>query len=125
VHIHSSSLKYQEAFAILCHAMNRQPDKAVATNMFEAILRVTATVLPETVLSLLLWAFVLNYYSSVVSHFSTQILTSFYATDRVQCCAGVTIAACNAENAATDCHNEALRGCTATANICCCCGCTE
>jgi len=57
---HSSSLKYQEAFAILCHAMNRQPDKAVATNMFEAILRLTATVLPEAVLILLLWAFVLN-----------------------------------------------------------------
>ncbi|DBA69182.1 TPA: hypothetical protein ACH3X2_013020 [Trebouxia sp. C0005] len=45
------------------------------------------------------------------------------ATAEQQCCAGVTIAGCNAGNAATDCHNKPHRRCTATANICCCCCC--
>ncbi len=58
---HSSSLKYQEAFAIFCHAVKRRPDSAVATNVFEAMLRMTVTVLPQTALILVLWAFVLNY----------------------------------------------------------------
>lgn len=53
---HFCSLEYQKAFAILCHAVKHRADSAVATNVFEAILRMTKTVLPQTALiSMLGW----------------------------------------------------------------------
>jgi len=40
--------------------VKRQADSAFATNVFEAILRMPAAVLPQTALILVLWAFVLD-----------------------------------------------------------------
>lgn len=58
---HFCSLGHQRAFAILCHVAKRRADSAVAINVFEAILRMTVTVLPQTVLISMLLACMLDH----------------------------------------------------------------